>query len=413
MKNKFNKRYKKENEIEGKTENKITRNSKIKNKIFIIVCLLFIVLFFKNVQAEEINMQSAVEEIGESYGLNSYMNEIQNCINEYKIDDYSINDIKTKLLSGSGIDYKNLLTIIVSSFFKEINSSLKGGIIILIIIVIMAILSGVSLEKNSEIIDITYLVCFVTIAVIITITFKDVIVIFRNTTDILSKIMQIESPFLIAILIGTGGITTTGLVQPLLLFISSLIGYIVTYVVIPFITVSVVLNIISAMSDNLKFSDMSKFFNKCVIWIVGICLTLFLGILSLETTLSSSIDSLTVDVAGSAMSNFIPVVGKFFSDSLETVVGATKIIGKTGGIVGIITILIISFEPLLKIIGVMIIYTIISMISSVLSTNEKITKFISSFTEVYKTLIGVLIGIDILFVISVGIILNLCSKIVT
>lgn len=405
---------KKIKKISKKQNNKISLKS---NNRFIIkillVTFLVIALFAKNVKAEEITLEGAIEDIGESYGLNTYISEIENCISEYKVDDYSINDIKAKLLSGSGIDYKNLLTIIVSSFFREINSSLKGGIIILIIIVVMAILNGIALEKNSDIINITYLVCFITIAVIVTITFKDVLVIFKNTTDILSKIMQIVSPFLIAILIGTGGITTTGLVQPLLLFISSLIGYIVSYVVIPLLTTSVVLNIISAMSDNLKFSDMSKFFNKAVIWIVGICLTIFLGILSLETTLSSSIDSLTVNVAGSAMSNFIPVVGKFFSDSLETVVGATKIIGKTGGIVGIITIFIISFEPLFKITGVMMVYMIISMAASMLSTSEKITKFISSFTDVYKTLIGVLVGIDILFVISVGIILNLCSKIVS
>ena len=385
---------------------------KIINKI--IVFLAFFILCLTYVQADEINVgNTTIEEFSESFGLNSYIAEIENCVEEYKISDYSINDIKEKLLSGESIDYKNIFTLIVTSLFREVFSALKGAALIICIILIMSIISGMSLEKKSEITDITYLVCFICIATIMTVTFKDTVSIFKNTTDILTKIMQIVSPFLIAILIGTGAITTTGFIQPLLLFISSFIGFIITYVVLPFISVSVALNIISAISDNFRFSAMSKMFNKCSIWIIGIVLTVFLGILSLETSLSSSVDSLTIDVTQAAMSNFIPVVGKFFSDSLETVVGATKIIGKTGGVVGILAIIMVSSVPLIKLVAIMIVYMIISAIVQAINQNEKISKFIDSYVSVYKTLIGILIGVDILFIISTGIILNLCSKIVT
>lgn len=383
------------------------------NRVFMVIVFSFLIFFtFSTIHAEEIYKQVAIEEIGESFGLNSYLTNIQECMKNYGIENVDIKKISSSLISGEGLDYKSIFSILVSSFFKEVVVSIKGAVFIFIIIIIMSIMSQMELDKGSQIVDITNLICFIVIASILTITFKDVIVMFKNTSDVLSKIMQIVSPFLIAILIGTGAITSTGMIQPLLLFISSLIGFIITYVVVPFISFSIALNIISTISDNLKFSEISKFFNKCSIWIVGVVLTLFLGILALETSLSSTVDSLTINVTQAAVSNFVPVVGKFFSDSFETVVGATKIIGKTGGIVGIIIIILVSTVPLLKITAIMVVYMLIGSVSQIICSNEKITKFINGYAEVYKTLLGILIGIDILFIISTGIILNLCSKII-
>ena len=93
---------------------------------------------------------------------------------------------------------------------------------------------------------------------------------------------------------------------------------------------------------------MSKIFSSVSLWTVGVVLTVFLGVLSLETSLSTSVDSLGVKTTQAAVSNFVPVVGKFFSDSFEVVVGATKIIGKTGGVIGIIGIIVVAIVPIFK-----------------------------------------------------------------
>ncbi len=378
-------------------------------KLFVFIAIFFM-MNIVNANTLE-SEKSVLESVGEGFGLSSYVSEIDKCIKETGAQDIDVSEISQDLLNGKGIGYSKVLTKILSILAKEVFSSIKGAIFIFIIVLLMSVMSGISLEKNSDIVNIAHLICFVAIAGIAIITFKDTIVLFKNTTDILSKIMQIASPFLIAILIGTGAITTTGIIQPSLLFISSLIGFIITYIVIPFITISVILNIVSAMSENLRFSNLSKIFNKTAIWVVGIVLTLFLGILALETSLTSSIDSLTLNVTQSAVSNFVPVVGKFFSDSLESVIGATKIIGKTGGILGIITMIIISSIPILKILSIIIVYLALGSIVEIVCKEEKINKFICGMKDVYKNLLGILIGLDMIFIISIGIILNLCGKI--
>lgn len=383
------------------------------NKKVLYTIVGVIILFFitSDIYGVDDNKSNVTEEIKESFGLSAYLDSIGECIQEANISEFNISDFSNDLISGRGIGYNKIFQNIISLLGKEIFISLKSAILILIIILLMAILNGIN--ENSQILNIVYLVCFIAIASITIGNFTQIISMFKNTSDILSKIVQIVSPFLIAILIGTGAITSTGLIQPLILFMASLIGFIITYIIIPCISVSVALNVISSMSDNFKFNELSKMFSKCAIWIIGIVLTLFLGILSLETTLSASVDSLTVNVTQAAFSNFIPVVGKFFSDSLETVIGTSKIIGKTGGVVGIVSMIVISSVPIIKIASVCIVYYLLAAISEIVCKEEKIKKYIKGFGDVYKTLLGILIGINILFIISIGIIINLCGKIGT
>lgn len=383
------------------------------NKKVLYTIVGVIILFFitSDIYGVDDNKSNVTEKIKENFGLPAYLDSIGECIQEANISEFNISDFSNDLISGRGIGYNKIFQNIISLLGKEIFISLKSAILILIIILLMAILNGIN--ENSQILNIVYLVCFIAIASITIGNFTQIISMFKNTSDILSKIVQIVSPFLIAILIGTGAITSTGLIQPLILFMASLIGFIITYIIIPCISVSVALNVISSMSDNFKFNELSKMFSKCAIWIIGIVLTLFLGILSLETTLSASVDSLTVNVTQAAFSNFIPVVGKFFSDSLETVIGTSKIIGKAGGVVGIVSMIVISSVPIIKIASVCIVYYLLAAISEIVCKEEKIKKYIKGFGDVYKTLLGILIGINILFIISIGIIINLCGKIGT
>ncbi len=383
------------------------------NKKVLYTIVGVIILFFitSDIYGVDDNKSNVTEEIKENFGLSAYLDSIGECIQEANVSEFNISDFSNDLISGRGIGYNKIFQNIISLLGKEIFISLKSAILILIIILLMAILNGIN--ENSQILNIVYLVCFIAIASITIGNFTQIISMFKNTSDILSKIVQIVSPFLIAILIGTGAITSTGLIQPLILFMASLIGFIITYIIIPCISVSVALNVISSMSDNFKFNELSKMFSKCAIWIIGIVLTLFLGILSLETTLSASVDSLTVNVTQAAFSNFIPVVGKFFSDSLETVIGTSKIIGKAGGVVGIVSMIVISSVPIIKIASVCIVYYLLAAISEIVCKEEKIKKYIKGFGDVYKTLLGILIGINILFIISIGIIINLCGKIGT
>ena len=70
------------------------------------------------------------------------------------------------------------------------------------------------------------------------------------------------------------------------------------------------LGIISNISDRVQVDKLSKYINTSVIWILGIVLTLFVGVSSLEGSITNGVDALTVKTTKAAVSNFIPIVGK-------------------------------------------------------------------------------------------------------
>lgn len=386
--------------------------------IKILVC--FIVFFsvgnkITGTQVENENndlMNSAKEDISEGVDFDEFVNTMDEYIKDNNIADIDLKEIANNMLNGKETDYNTIFIKILSLFSKDIVKALTGGITIFIIVIIMGVISSMELESKSDVTKIAHLTCFLVIATLTISSFIEIITNFKDVVSTLTTIMQVVSPFLMAILLATGAITSTGIIEPLLLFIASAIGFIINYIVVPFMCISVAFNVISSMSQNLRLTKMSKLFNSTSLWIIGIIFTVFLGILSLETSLSSSVDTLAVKTTQAAVSNFVPVVGKFFSDSFETVVGATKIISKVGGTIGILAVILIAIIPIIKILTVLIIYKILAALIEPICDDENISKYISGFTSTYQTILGILIGISILFVISTGIILNLSSQII-
>ena len=284
--------------------------------IFFLIVISVFNMFFVNIKAEgnEEN-QDVKENLAQDLDFDEYIKTIDEHIKESGLYDIDINSITDELMTNSKLDYNSLLGKVLSVFSKEILGALNGAISIFIIIIVMALISSIELENKSDVTKIAHLACFLVIATITIATFIDVISMLKDVINALTTLMQTISPFMMAILIATGAITSTGIIQPLLLFVASAIGFIITYIVIPFLSISVAFNVISSISENLRLNKLSKLFSSSSMWIVSVILTIFLGILSLETSLSSSVDSLAVKTTQTAVSNFVPVVGKFFSDS--------------------------------------------------------------------------------------------------
>lgn len=386
------------------------------NEIIKTTFIIFVILILFNINIHTLNAEestnSITEDVSKSYNLNDYISTVNDNVNKLSDEDIDLNTIATSMLSGKNADYSSIVSKLIKLFSKELFSTIKGAITIFIIVIIMAIISNFKLEDKSDIAKLSQLACFVAIATITITTFLDTITMYKKVVGSLTTLMQVISPFLLSILISTGAITSTGIIQPLLLFIASAIGFIVNYIVIPLLTISLAFNVICSISENIKLEKMSKLFNKSSLWIVGVIFTVFLGVLSLETSITSSVDSLSVKTTQAAVSNFVPVVGKFFSDSFESVVGATKIVGKVGGGIGVISVVIVSIIPIIKIFCIMLVYIILSALVEPIISDNTVSKYLSSLANIYKTLLGVLIGIMILFVISTGIILNLVNNIV-
>lgn len=76
--------------------------------------------------------------------------------------------------------------------------------------------------------------------------------------------------------------------------------------------------IVSNISDKIQIGKLSKFFKSGITWFLGFVITIFVAVVSLEGSLTSSVDGITAKGV-KAVSGFIPVVGKALGDSVDMV----------------------------------------------------------------------------------------------
>ena len=382
-------------------------------KYLLLICIFFNLNGVIAVQEENIenNVQDVTQNIAQSLNMDNFLDIFEEYVSENNIEGIDINSLYNDMLSGNGIQYENILDSLVGNIFKEVKNSISSVTSIFIIVIIMAIVTSLEIDKDSDVVKITKLVIVISISALLLKNYLDIVTMFKNIVTILGYIMQIVSTFLLGILMATGKITSTGIVEPLLLFIANFICFATEYIIIPFFTISVAINIVSRISENIKMDNLSSMFRKSSLYIFTTIIGIFLFVLSMESSVTKSIDSMYFKTAQNMVSNFVPVVGKFLSDSLDTVLGATEAIGKVGGIVSLIATIIIVSIPIIKLILVIVLYNILIAISEPINEDKSIESFLKGFVGVYKDMLGILIGIMVLFVMSTGIILSIISSV--
>ena len=372
-------------------------------KIILILCVI-VVTFASNIYGTD-NLKN---EVIDKLDLNSMLDSLEEYTKSTNLDLYDISD---NLISGQGLDYGIIGRFILEKLFLELRYGLKAGILILIVIILLAIIKSLELEKDNSLSKVINIVGYLIIVTMMLSNYTLVLKSFTTGINLITSVVEIIAPFLLAVLIATGGTVTSGIIGPVILFVTSLVGSMVTYIILPLLTLSLIIKIISGLSENIKLEGFAKMCGTSCMWVIAVIFALFLGVLELETSITTSVDEVALKTAETAVSNLIPVVGKFVSDSLEVVMGASKIIGKTVGVIGVIILILISIIPILKLVILRIIYFIVSCFAEMLNADSKIVALTKGISEQYKTLLGVLIGVTVVFTIGFAIIINLFGKV--
>ena len=154
---------------------------------------------------------------------------------------------------------------------------------------------------------------------------------------------------------------------------------------------------------------MAKFLKSGVIWFLGIFLTIFVGVVSLEGTLSSSVDGITAKTAKAAVSSVIPVVGKILGDVVDSVLGCGVVLKNAVGIIGVVVIIGICIIPIIKIATLSIIYSLASAVVQPIA-DEKIVKLLDEMSGVFKLLLAILCSLSVILIIGITMVVKISNS---
>ena len=226
---------------------------KQKKKIILILYITIgIILNSKICFCADSNIdESTIKSQQETFGISSFIENAKKYSGEF-FNDVDINDIFNSAIQGK-IDNSNIYKKILKVLGKEVQTGVKSLTSILVIIIIHSILKSVSESlENDNISKLIYYVQYIAIVTIIMSNFSDIINLVKDTTTNLVGFMNTLIPVLISLMLYTGSITTTSILQPIILFMTNFIGNLVQNILIPIILIITSISIISKISENVQ-----------------------------------------------------------------------------------------------------------------------------------------------------------------
>ena len=373
-----------------------------------ILIIFFTIIFQFSTSYCENNIEETYEEQKENFGINSFIDEAEKYSGEF-FEDIDVGEILNSAISGN-IDNNKIYNQIFSLFGSEVVKGITSLATILIIIIIHSILKSISENLNNENISkLIFYVEYIAIVTIIMANFSQVIQLVRDTANNLVGFMNSLIPILVSLMLFTGSITTSTIIEPLILFIINFIGTLIQDLLIPITLIVAVLSIISKISDKVQIDNLSKFMKSGVVWVLGIVLTIFVGVLSLEGTLSSSIDGVTAKTAKAVVSSAIPVVGKILGDAVDSVLGCGVVLKNAVGFVGVVIIVGICIIPILKLAVLTIAYKLVSAVSEPIA-DGKIVKLLDQMGDIFKILLAILSSISVLVIVGTTLVIKISNS---
>ncbi|GMX65105.1 stage III sporulation protein AE [Paenibacillus elgii] len=267
---------------------------------------------------------------------------------------------------------------VFSGLFKYLFHELLYNGKLLVSIVILTVFSMLletlqsSFEKNN-VSKIAYAISFLVLMIMAVNSFSVAIGYAKSAITDMIHFMIAVVPLLLTLLASMGNVVTVTVMHPLIVFMIHAVGTAIYFIVFPLLFFSAVLHIVSSLSDKYKVTQLANLLRNISVGCLGVFVTVFLGVVSVQGIGSAAADGVTIRTAKYIAGNFVPVVGRLFSDASETVIGASLLVKNAVGLAGVVILLVLCAFPALKILTLAFIYNVSAAVMQPLGDNPMIT----------------------------------------
>lgn len=372
------------------------------------IILLFIGLLFfcdngQLVHAQDNNSVISNDEINDDLeGLYDYISTMKS--NFELINDLDpVSYIKNYISTGKGnLSFSKICDAAFSLLFKEVKTVLSMCIIIVVIGIICSLIKNLQSAFLSESIsEIAFYACYALMIIVLTRTFIISLDLAKDIITQISGFMSKLLPILVVMLGVAGGFTESATMDPIVLGTTIIIPKIYLNIILPLILITFVLQFTNNISTEPKISNLCSLVKSSVLWIQGLILTVYIGLLTVRGITASTIDAVTLKTAKFTIDNFIPIVGKTFSDAIASVAGYSLIIKNAIGSVGLLVLILIILYPIIKIFLSSIILKISSSLLEPIA-DKRITKAVFSAGDSLILILSSVLCVSLMFFVLIA-----------
>lgn len=279
----------------------------------------------------------------------------------------------------------------------------KNITLIIVVLVVTAIACSFLRESDKT----EQVVYFVSTLIIISIV---VVPISRMITDAVAGIktstvfVNAYLPVMTAIIIASKNPALAVTYNSFSLFLSSLISNVANSFLVPSISALLSFNILSSFSFENYRERIVKAVRKMIVIILSLFSTVYTGLLTTQSILAISSDSVALKGIKFISGAFVPIVGGGVGDAISSVFSSFVIMKNTLGVFVIIVIILINLPVMLELLLWYFALSLCSIVSSLFNLNQ-ITDIIDSLASILSLLNIIMFFITFVLVISTGVII--------
>ena len=170
------------------------------------------------------------------------------------------------------------------------------------------------------------------------------------------------------------------------------------------VSTTLVLCMVGNLAPGLQVNAVAKAVRTVVTWALGLLLTLFVGLLSLQTMVASSSDTVASKAAKFLIGTFVPVVGGALSDALSTTQGYLRLLKTAVGAFGILAAALTFLPVLLQTVAWYLAVGAAAAASELMGV-EQVGELLKGAGSALGILIAVLLCFALLVIISTSLVL--------
>ncbi|MCI9272819.1 MAG: stage III sporulation protein AE [Clostridiales bacterium] len=245
----------------------------------------------------------------------------------------------------NGADWESLQSLTPSAIFSQIASMaqtqssgpLKAAVEVLAVMLLCALLEGMKLSLGdrpmSGVMGVVSTLCVCTILIL------PIVSCVESAAGVIkgaSGFMLCYVPVIAGIMIAGGQTVSAASYHLMMVGAGEVISQIATGFLVPMLSIFLGLSITASISPRLNLNGICETFSKVVKWVLGIVMTIFVSLLTLQTVVGAAADTTGTKAVKFAISSFIPVVGGALSDAFNTVQGYVRLLKSGVGAFGIL-----------------------------------------------------------------------------
>lgn len=299
----------------------------------------------------------------------------------------------TRKLTEKGF-FSQFLAFIGSGF----SAPLKAGVYIVSIILICAAFSCFSPENSAM-----KVALYAAVIAVCSFVANDIwqsISISISAVKSCSSFMIVFVPVFAGVVVLSGAPVTAASMSGLLLGAAEGVSAVCSFFVVPLMGCYTAVSISCAVSDFAAKWNIADILKKVSVWGLSLVSTVFVGILTIQTTVNTAADNLTLKTARFVLGTTVPVVGGALSEAVGTVASSLSLLRSSVGIYGVVALAAILLPCIMQLLMWRLVLNVTAGVSEMFDVG-KIAAVLKAADGTISVLLGVMLTVAAMFIISI------------